>query len=148
MRYARLHARASLRNLLPAVGELLATVGADIGGRGTFSVLETKGLVAGIRHYFRGNAVAALCSLPFVAWTLLTYGLAVPGAIRLARMPETRGSALLLLAVAGCLLLAPGGASHPQFRVPAMPILALFAGNGLVVALGHMAKYVPKLGEG
>jgi hypothetical protein len=129
-RYVWLHLKADVATLFPAGGDLLRTVGVKIGGSGTLGVLHTEGLAAAARHYFQGKAWASLVLLPTILLLGAVYAFAAAGVgIRLYRREANLFDAVLI-GVALYLLLVPGAASHPRFRVPAAPIIALYAGLG------------------
>ncbi len=141
--YAWLHLRSVPRNLLPAIGDLLDTVGVPPGPGGTLGVLQTDGLVAGVRHYLASRWEVLALAGPATVWLLATYVLAALGTAVLLAAPATRLPALLMLATIAYLVLVPGGAAHPRFRVPAMPLLAVLAAAGLAwLAERRLARYV------
>jgi hypothetical protein len=128
VRYAWLHLKTVPPNLLPATGDLLRTFGVEIGGSGTLQVIRSRGLVAGVRHYFHGQWLWLLVMLPALALLGLLYLLGVAGAV--TRLLEHKVTAFDVFLVVSLLyfLAVPGGAAHPRFRTPIMPILAILAG--------------------
>jgi 4-amino-4-deoxy-L-arabinose transferase-like glycosyltransferase len=136
VRYAWLHLKTVPTNLLPATGDLLRTFGVEIGGSGTLQVIRTQGLVAGVRHYFHGQWLWLLVMLPALALLGLLYLLAATGAV--TRLLEHKVTAFDVFLVVTLLyfLAVPGGAAHPRFRTPIMPILAILAGVGWRATLG------------
>jgi hypothetical protein len=139
VRYAWLHLKTVPSNLLPATGDLLRTFGVEIGGAGTMQVIRSQGLVAGVRHYFQGQWLWLLVMLPALALLGLLYLLAAVGAV--TRLLEHKATAFDVFLVVTLLyfLAVPGGAAHPRFRTPIMPILAILAGVGWRALLGFRA---------
>ncbi len=134
--YAWIHLRADLDNLLPAAGEFLRLLGIELGGGGTLDVLRSEGILAGVRHYFRGQTQWFWFCVSAVLLLLGKYLLALLGATALLRRRKDADRrawwlALLLTLTVLYLLLIPGPASHPRFRVPVEPLLAVLAGAGL-----------------
>ena len=127
--YAWIHLRSSAASLLPAAGDLMRLAGIRVGGRGTLGVLQDHGPAAAVRHYFGGRPAAAAASVPAVLLLALKYLAALWGTWTLWRSGRRWECAWLVLAV-GYFLLVPGPASHPRFRVPVEPVLALLAGVG------------------
>lgn len=130
-RYAVLHLRTIPRNLFPAVGDLLQTFGVRVGGSGTLAVLQTQGLVAAVRHYFSGRWAWAVAVLPCVLWLGLVCGLAAVGGWMLIREHWRQPAVWLTGLAALYFLVAPGGAAHPRFGVPLMPLISVLAAGGL-----------------
>ena len=133
LRYARVHLRASLTNLLPVANEGLAMMGADLGGRGTLNVIEDAGVLEGIRHYFADSGWALTLLLPAVLLLGAKYLLAVLGLVASLRWEASMHWLLLFVMVT--LILVPGPNAHPRFRVPVEPILAIYAAQGLLALL-------------
>jgi hypothetical protein len=125
-----LHTKADASNLLPAVGDWLNFFGCEVGGNGTMAVIHSDGVVAGVRHYFGGKLWAACLAIPFCVWLGITYLLAVCGIGSQLRQRKQLALHMFLLLTIGYFLLVPGAPSHPRFRVPIMPLVALYAGIG------------------
>lgn len=133
LRYAFVHVRSDANMFLPNVTELLELFGLTSSGRGTLSVLNHRGLMAAVSHYFEGKEYLVLVILPFTGLLLGIYGAAVVGVGRLARERQWFALALLLSVIAYFALI-PGAPAHPRFRVPFMPYLSLLAAVGVGVA--------------
>lgn len=129
--FVLMHLRSVPRTLLPDLG-WLRSAGVDIGGTGTLAIIQDQGMVAGIRHYFAGKWWAAAMALPAVLVLGLGYVCSGLGMVWRSWQRRLDAFDVLLLLLLAYLLLVPGGAAHPRFRAPAVPILALYAGYGLV----------------
>mgnify|MGYP001381495133 CR=1 FL=1 len=145
-RYLRLHLVSDLSALLPAP-EILQVAGMDTAGRGTLDRLREKGPLEAAKTFFAGRPGAAAVLGIFAAGLLGLYiagGLGAFGLLR--RAPPAappvheggwtggtarRWSVWPLAGMALYLLLAPGPASTPRFRVPVMPVICLLAACGL-----------------
>jgi 4-amino-4-deoxy-L-arabinose transferase-like glycosyltransferase len=130
VRYAWLHLLTVPTNLLPATGELLETFGVELSPGGTLAVLRSRGLVAGVKHYFGGKWGWFWLGLPPVLVLVLIYALAAAGIWRAWGVRTYPGFVVLLLLILGFFLLVPSAAAHPRFRVPVMPIINILAGFG------------------
>ncbi len=124
-----LHLRASLTSLLPGVTDALEVAGLTSGQRGTLAVLRQRGLGAAIDHYFGGRR--------WLLWLVVPAGLLLAGLYAGALLAPRRAHdwripapVWVLILVGLYLLLAPGPAAHPRFRVPMMPLLSVAAGAG------------------
>lgn len=129
--YLWVHAKTVPTNLLPAVGSLLQTYGVEVGQSGTLAVIRSRGIVAGVQHYFRGKWGWLFLMTPLIVLLGMIYVMDLIGMTWLIWNSRLGAFEVFLLAVVAYFLLAPGGAAHPRFRVPIMPILSLFAANGL-----------------
>ncbi len=130
LRYVLLHLKADVNNMLPAAGELVKMFGLRIGGNDTLSVLHSHGLIAGVRTYVHGNWSIFILLLPATALLFVSYGLAATGCVSLIWQRRMGLFEIFLVLSLAYFLLVPGGASHPRFRVPAAPFIALLAGIG------------------
>jgi hypothetical protein len=132
VRYALLHLKTIPTNLLPIVGDWLRTFGVNIGGSGTLSVIRSNGIIAGIRHYFKGRWIYLFIALPTVVWLTVVYFLAGIGGFLQLQENKFRIEVIFLLGTIGYFLVAPGGAAIPRFRVPIAPMLSILAGLGWI----------------
>ncbi len=136
LRYAVIHLENDLNNLLPDVTDFLELIGVTQGARGTLGVLNQRGLLAAIDHYFGDRIWLISLVLPWIALLGIIYLTGMLGMYALARRKAWFGLALLLFPVLYFLLL-PGAPSNPRFRVPVMPYLCLLGGIGCV----HLARW-------
>ncbi len=137
--FVGLHLRASPVTLLPGATDVLEAAGASAGQRGTLAVLKRRGLVAGVRHYFGGHVAAMAMAVPMVVVLAVTYLGAAVTAVRRLR-PRMGAAGWLGLLTALTLLLAPGPASHPRFRVPVAPLLSAAGAAGVVWLAGRLRR--------
>ncbi len=138
VRYLFMHLKANCNTLLPAIGDFYAILGKNIGGKGTLSVINSKGLVAGIKHYFDGNWGLFILALPLIGILLVKYILTTTGSV--IQLTSTRINPTMVMYILFILYMitVPGTVSHPRFRVPIEPLLSLFAAIGLCKFLACM----------
>jgi 4-amino-4-deoxy-L-arabinose transferase-like glycosyltransferase len=129
-RYAYIHLRNSMNSLLPNLTEMMELLGITQGDKGTLSVLNQDGLVAAIQNYFGRRTWLLWMFTPMILLLVLEYIGALVGGVYLVKHRDW-GLLILLVLPVLFLLLIPGPASHPRFRVPAMPMITLLAGLGL-----------------
>jgi len=129
--YLFIHIKTDINTLLPAVGDLYALIGKNIGGKGTLSVINSKGIIAGIKYYFSENWTLFFLALPIVFILILKYMLALIGVAKTILTKEILLTSLLYILLITYMILIPGTVSHPRFRVPVDPLLSLFAAVGL-----------------
>lgn len=139
LRYAAVHLKNDLNSLLPSVTELSELLGATEGGKGTVSVINQYGLLAGVRHYFGDQLWILGAAVPLVALLVLIYVLSLAGIIAMVKVKHWF-SLILLASPVLYLILLPGAPSVPRFRVPAMPYLCLLAGVGAVVIFSRVQR--------
>lgn len=134
------HLAGNAANLLPGSTDLLEVLGLSLGQRGTLAVLRRDGLVPAVRHYFAGASPTALVLAAATSvWLAAVYLGLVMQAIR--KLRDGMGlTAWLLLAVTLVLLLAPGPAGHPRFRIPAMGLIAAASASGWLGLLGRFSR--------
>jgi len=128
--YLRQHARGDLAVALPAATDLLEILGVTTGQKGTLEVWSHRGTAAAVEHYFRGRTWAMLLCAPAAALLLIKYVLVLLCAGRHVRFRMAAWKWLVLGTIL-VMVLAPGPAGHPRFRVPVAPLLSLCAGAGL-----------------
>lgn len=128
--YARLHLRGALNGLIPAFGVVLEYSGNISPGRNTLSVLQERGVLAAIRHYFSGQAYLLWFAVPLSClWLFFLLAAGVGWGKFLLDRKWTE--ALFWGGSAALLLIAPGMASEPRMVLPAIPFLAACAAYAL-----------------
>ena len=138
--FTRVWLVADIRNLLPATGDALRYFGVPVGGAGTLAAWQSGGWRTALNGYFGGAPWALALALPDTLAVLAKYMAALAGAFWLwRRTPQRRPELLLALTLLVWLLLAPGVAAHPRFRVPVEPLLAVLAAWGVTGWLQHSA---------
>jgi 4-amino-4-deoxy-L-arabinose transferase-like glycosyltransferase len=144
LEYVTLYIKADLNNFLPGVTDLTEILGVTQGGKGTADVLNRQGLLAAINYYFAGSLWLLWLFLPLIILLGITYLCDVVAFVVLAR--KGQWFPLLILGVTSLyLLFAPGAASLPRFRVPAIPYLSLLAGLGFEVAIKYLRQKFTRL---
>lgn len=114
---------------LPTGFELLGLTKSD---RGTFNVLKTKGLYAAVNHYFDGKLHLLFPALPLLAaHGVLLIGAAYMLVMLLRDFRKNLFLLLLFLAMAEYYIFLPGSMTVPRYLLPALPLLAAFAGGAI-----------------
>jgi len=131
LRYGWLHLRTTMNTFLPAATDVLEVCGVTSGGKGTLKVIRTRGVLAGVRHYFGGRTWPVLLAVPLVLITLLKYVGVVLGAVKYLRLRMGAAGWLVLITIAW-FALVPGPVAHARFRVPIAPLLSVVAAAGFV----------------
>ncbi|HXN46283.1 MAG TPA: glycosyltransferase family 39 protein [Bryobacteraceae bacterium] len=141
--WAFVHLKTSAASLLPASTGILEMYGATSGGRGTLSVLHTRGPVAAAKYYFGSNPGAAILILPEALMLAAKYSaclvaiLLYPWCFRKLGW-DSNGLGILLLTTLAFLCVA-GPAATPRFRLPVEPLLNIGAAAGAML-LTHYWK--------
>lgn len=131
-KYAVIQLKTSLNTLFPVSGELTRAFGFQLGDKGTLAVINSEGIIAGIKYYFAGNMGIFLLLLPLAFLLCFQYILSIIGAIR--ALKNSKGQLLfvfLLILCAVYFILVGGPASTPRFRLPAEGIIFVFSSYGL-----------------
>jgi 4-amino-4-deoxy-L-arabinose transferase-like glycosyltransferase len=123
--YLKLHFRPFI--MLPDVPTFLEILGFTQSGKGTFSVLNQKGFIAAVNHYFSGKLWLLLIVAPLLciaAFTYLLFGL------QLLKWIVQRQWFLFFafLAFVEYFLFLPGPISMPRYHLPALPFICVMAG--------------------
>jgi 4-amino-4-deoxy-L-arabinose transferase-like glycosyltransferase len=133
VRFLYVHLKSDLNGFLPDVTSVTEILGATVGGKGTLSILNQYGILAGIRNYFGGQTWLLGLLLPLIILLALVYICALVGTIEIVHHRDWLSLLLLVIPVLYFLIL-PGAASLPRFRAPVMPYICLLAGSGLQMA--------------
>ena len=128
--YGYLHLKASLNSFAPASGDYLRFYGAEIGGNGTLAVINSKGYLAGVKHYFGGSYFCLLLILPLFVMLLMAYLLTLLGFLRALQNKQNLVYYGFLAVTLFYFLFVGGSASHPRFRVPVAPVFSSMAALG------------------
>jgi hypothetical protein len=129
VRYFFLHLKTDVSSLLPDVGDLYRLLGFKIGGSGTLSVIRSRGILAGVKHYFDGKWGLFIAALPLMILLAAKFAAAFFGMVA-AFKSEQRTTLLFFSLIIIYMLAVPGAVSHPRFRVPVEPLLSLLAAFG------------------
>lgn len=123
-RYAMLSLRPWA--LLPDVPTLLENLNVTQTGQGTFDVLNREGILAAVKHYFKGREAALLFTLPLILASLILYGAVLYGLWIIIRRKDW----LMMILFAGfglSYLLITGPVTMPRYVLPALPVFCIFA---------------------
>jgi hypothetical protein len=130
--YLLLHLKTDINTFLPGIGDLYALLGVKIGGGGTLAVIHSKGIIAGVKHYFQGHWALFFLALPLAAILLIKYILSAFGIlITIYKRKPYLTTYLFFLLIILYMTTVPGAVSHPRFRVPIEPLLAILAASAL-----------------
>ena len=138
--YLFLHLKTDMNTLLPAVGDFYALAGKNIGGKGTLGVINSRGILAGVKHYFAGNWSLFILALPLISLLLIKYISAAVGGGKKLFTKQLNYTAILYIALILYMIIIPGAVSHPRFRVPVEPLLSMFAALGLYTIFQFFKK--------
>jgi hypothetical protein len=139
--WAFVHLKTSGASLFPASAGILEMYGMTSGGRGTLSVLHTRGPLAAAKYYFDSNPSAVILILPEALMLTAKY-LACLVAVLLYPLCfrkmgwDSNGLAIALLTAVAFLCVA-GPAATPRFRLPAEPLLNIGAAAGTILLTQH-----------
>ena len=111
---------------LPDIPTFLEIQGVTQTERGTFDVLNREGIFAAVAHYFDGNGLALLGTLPLLIGVLILYLAAVAGFILAIRRKQWL-TAFLLFAFGLYFTLMTGPVQMPRYQMPALPVLCVLA---------------------
>lgn len=127
--------------LMPDITPLLERTQLTVGNRGTLDILRRQGPIAAIRFYFADHPAAALLTVCYSLFYLLTLALLPPGIFHLWKSGQ-QTTVVLLLAVIVYLWLIPTGNLDWRFRMPAAPLLFIFiaAGYALLWSVRHKIR--------
>ncbi len=133
-----IHLKDSLVTLFPASPEILEVLGITKGGSGTLSVFQKQGLIAGARHYFRGNLLVVFLMVPELLLMACSYGGFVvwawgePG-----HRAAMRPSVILIVLIISTFVFVGGAGSVPRYRLPVEALINCVAGAGIVRILSR-----------
>ncbi|MCK5844143.1 MAG: glycosyltransferase family 39 protein, partial [Victivallales bacterium] len=97
LRYFFLHLKTDVSSLLPDVGDLYRLLGFEIGRSGTLSVIRSRGILAGVKHYFDGKWGLFAAALPLMVLLIAKFAAAAFGT--LAAFKSKQRVVLLFFAV-------------------------------------------------
>jgi glycosyltransferase involved in cell wall biosynthesis len=126
--YFKLHFRPFI--MLPDIPSFFEVLGFTQSGKGTFSVLNQKGFIAAVKHYFGGKLWLLLIVAPLMLIVAFTY---LFFAIQLLKWIVQRKWFLffVFLAFVEYFLLLPGPISMPRYHLPALPFICVMAGMSI-----------------
>lgn len=128
-RFASMHFQGY--TLLPDIPTYLENLGMTQTGRGTFDVLNRRGLLAAVRHYFGGASHLLIASIPLILAAAFTY---LAAAFELVRAVIIRRKWMVLLEfllLAEYYLVLPGPVTMPRYQLPALLFFCVLAGEAV-----------------
>jgi hypothetical protein len=135
--YLNLHLRGDVKTLFPAIGELYKMLGYKIGSSGTLAIINSKGLYAGVKHYFSGNLHLFFYAIPVIIFLFLKYLAFLLAFIYIFFTKNNTGNGklmhLIYLIIILYFLLIPGPAATPRFRVPVESLLNIYSAFGFIL---------------
>lgn len=136
-RYFLLHIRPLI--LIPDMASFLENLGLSTGGKGTWDVINTKGVMAGARHYFEDKMWLPSVVSPLIAVVGITY-LACGFTVIMLFIRKNVMGILLFLLLAEYYLFLPGPVAMPRYQLPALPLICLGAAWGILFIYGKIRK--------
>ncbi len=137
--YAKLHIKGTAGWFMPAATDVLEIVGLTEGSQGTLAVIQTDGVIAAVKHYFRQEPWAVFLAGPLALITLLRFVGLVGFLVKRTPLQVPSAGWLILVLVLAAMLL-PGPANHPRFRVPVAPLLSVLAAAGWIWLVGLFGR--------
>jgi len=128
--FAREHVSQSFLALPPPT-EPLHLIGANLGEKGTRTVLSQQGLWAAVQYYFENRLDAMALYATLALATLALYVLALRGLWRQARHAKGSAVTVLLTCFAVAHFFAGGIATVPRYFLPLLPLTAVLAAMGV-----------------
>lgn len=115
---------------LPEVTKIGENWGMSSGNKGTLAVINQKGFVAGLKHYYEGGIGALLIMLPLLLiWIVTTLGSFM--ALYKLLVQRRFGLLIALCLILGYYVFLPGPVSTPRFMYPMVPLLCILSGFAL-----------------
>lgn len=113
--------------LTPDLPTFYQNLGFTTHGRGTFDILNTQGITAAVKYYFKGNMWLIIVSIPLLLIILLTY---IGCLLQLIQWIIKRNWYLIFIALAFIeyYFFLPGPVTMPRYQLPALPMICLMAG--------------------
>jgi len=128
--FVREHVSQSFLALLPPT-EPLHLMGANLGEKGTRTVLSQRGLWAAMLYFFEGRVDAMIAYATLALATLALYMLALRGLWRRARGGSWSAVTVLLAFFAVAHFFSGGIATVPRYFLPLLPLTAVLAAVGV-----------------
>ena len=122
--------------LLPDVAEIGRVWGWFSSGAGTLSVLNSKGLIEGSKHFFNNTSTGIFAVIPFIFLWLITLSFFVFSTIR--NRKDLKVIALVAFIIS--YIIIPGPASSPRFTMCVLPLISLVAGIGIMPGKRFLTK--------
>ena len=114
--------------LFPDIPSFLENLGITRTGRDTTDVLNRKGVLAAVIHYFDGHWGALAITLPLIAFAGLLYLFGFGEVLRRLAMRDFM-TVLLFLLLSEYYLFLPGSVPMPRYQLPALPFLCVMTAS-------------------
>ena len=124
--YAALYFRPYV--LFPDIPSFLENLGITRTGRDTTDVLNRKGVLAAVIHYFDGHWGALAVTLPLILFAGLLYLFGFGEVLRRLITGDFM-TVLLFLLLAEYYLFLPGSVPMPRYQLPALPFLCVMTAS-------------------
>ncbi|MBP5182781.1 MAG: hypothetical protein J6331_07120, partial [Lentisphaeria bacterium] len=135
--YFLLHFRPEV--LLPDGAAFFENLRLTRSGRNTWDVINRKGILAGIRHYFGGNLL-----LPFTAFPLFLLAgfvlLFAAGGVLVSLWKKSYFTVLLFLLFCEYFLFMTGPVAMPRYQLPALPFFCILAAGSIQFCMETFRK--------
>lgn len=125
-RYAAMYFRPYV--LFPDIPSFLENLGITQTGRNTTDVLNRKGVLAAVIHYFDGHWGALAVTLPLILLAGLLYLFGFSEILR-SLLRWDYMTILLFLLLAEYYLFLPGSVPMPRYQLPALPFLCVMTAS-------------------
>ena len=142
--YFALHFRPVV--LIPDGASFFENLRLTTSGRNTWDVINRKGIIAGIRHYFNGCLFLPFTASPLFLLAGLILLCGVSG-IFVALCKKCIFPVLLFLLFCEYFLFMTGPVAMPRYQLPALPFLCILASGTLQFLLEHFKKTFTILSE-
>ncbi|MFA7232111.1 MAG: glycosyltransferase family 39 protein [Victivallaceae bacterium] len=129
--------------LLPDAPTFFEILGYTKSDRGTLDVMQQHGVIAAVKHYFQGQMWLLLLVIPAVAIAGITYaGCALQLGVWLWKRKFFMF--FVFLAFVEYFLFMPGPITVPRYHLPALPLMTIMAGSGIVFVFSKWKKFRAK----
>jgi hypothetical protein len=113
--------------LLPDAPVFFELLGKTRHGRGTFFVLREHGMLAAVRHYFRGRMMLLFAAAPLLLVAFAAYAGCLLQAAAWVRKRQAVFPGFFIVYVLYFLSI-PGPMTLPRYHLPALPFICVMAG--------------------
>ncbi|MCF7791003.1 MAG: glycosyltransferase [Victivallales bacterium] len=124
--------------LLPDLPTFYQVLGITVSGKGTFDILNTKGIFAAVSHYFKGKTMLLFLSLPLLLIVGLTY---LGCLLQFLKWLFRKQWFLVFTAIAFIeyFLFLPGPIAMPRYHLPALPMMCVMAALFIFKIIKHVS---------
>ena len=108
-------------------------------GQNTWEVINRKGIIAGIKHYFKGKLFLAFLASPLFLFAAMIL-LAAAGGVLFALWKKCFFTVLLFLLFCEYFLFMTGPVAMPRYQLPALPFFCILASGMLFECMAFFRK--------